>query len=177
MKSSTRAIDRLITAIVGLLLLGGGGWLLAYRLGETHVVSATHRIDPHKIAGVPDYEWWPAAVGGIGVLLILLSLWLLLRHLHGSRATIVTTPTGGAVDLGKVADAVADELGRSELIERARATTVRHKGKSAIRVRATAAPDASITQLRDLTRLAQLEVKRASSQEVRLQMLVSGGRD
>lgn len=176
MKTSTRGIDRLITGIVGLILLGGGGWLLAYRLGESHVVSATHRLLPNKIAGVDGYEWWPATVGGIGVLLILLSIWLLLRHLQGARSKVVITPGGGSVDLGKIADAVAGEVGRSPLIRRARATTLQHKGKPAIRVLVSVAPDADIAELRALSRAARQEVKKASSPDVQLQLLVNGER-
>ncbi|TWS20671.1 alkaline shock response membrane anchor protein AmaP [Tsukamurella asaccharolytica] len=174
MKASTRVLDRGLTLLVGLLLLAGGGWLLAYRLGESTVVSATHRLRPDEIARVPEQPWWPAVVGIGGVLIVLIALWLLLRHLVTNSAKTVSATDGGTVDLDKIADAVAEDLSSNPLIVKARSTTLEHKGQPLIRVRVTAARGAPVKELAVLARSTQREVTAATNPDVGLQVVVNG---
>ncbi|ADG76933.1 Alkaline shock response membrane anchor protein AmaP OS=Tsukamurella paurometabola (strain ATCC 8368/ DSM / CCUG 35730 / CIP 100753 / JCM 10117 / KCTC 9821 / NBRC 16120 / NCIMB 702349 / NCTC 13040) OX=521096 GN=Tpau_0286 PE=4 SV=1 [Tsukamurella paurometabola] len=172
MRSSTRLVDRFITLLTGLVLLGIGGWLLAYRLGERHIVSASQRLIPDKIADTPDSPWWNPAVGIAGVALVLLALWLLLQHLRTNTAKTVATAHGGTVDLTKVATAVAEDLSTSPLIRKARSTTIQHKDQPTIQVRVTIAPGAPVQELAELARAAQTEVTAATNPDIGLQLLV-----
>ena len=173
MRPSTRALDRLITLIAGLALLAGGGWLVAYRLGERHIVSASHRLLPNKIADAPDQPWWPTVVGIAGVAIVLLALWLLLQHLTTNTAKSITTTGGGTVDLGKVANAVADDLSANPLIRRARSTTLKDQGQPLIRVSVTLAPHAPLNELAALARNTQRKVTAATNPDVGLQILAN----
>ncbi|ADG80639.1 Alkaline shock response membrane anchor protein AmaP OS=Tsukamurella paurometabola (strain ATCC 8368/ DSM / CCUG 35730 / CIP 100753 / JCM 10117 / KCTC 9821 / NBRC 16120 / NCIMB 702349 / NCTC 13040) OX=521096 GN=Tpau_4069 PE=4 SV=1 [Tsukamurella paurometabola] len=174
MRSSTRVIDRILTGLLGLGLIAGGGWLLAYRQGVRFTTDATHRLAPDVIARTPDQPWWQAAVVAAGVVLILLTAWLLVRHLRAPASKTVDTEHGGTVDLSRIADAVADDLARSDVIRRARARTLVERGHPVIRVSATVAPGAADDELATLARAAQHEVTRATNPDVRLQLLVNG---
>lgn len=174
MRSSTRVIDRIIAGLVGLALIAGGGWLLAYRTGVRFTTDATHRLAPDLIAGAPDQPWWRSSVVGAGTVLVLLAAWLLVRHLRSSASKTVATEDDGTVDLTRIGEAVASDLARSELIRRARSTTIVERGHPVIRIAATIAPGASDNELAALARAAQNEVTRATNPDVRLQVLVNG---
>ncbi len=176
MKPSTRVIDRIVSGLVGLVLLGGGLWALGDRLGQRIASDAAQRVSTSTIAGLPDQSWWRPVVGAVGVLLIIGALWLLVRHLHRPAARTVAIPGGGTVDLGRVADAVAADLGRSPLIHRARASTRVEKGGPVIRVAVGVSPDASVEDLSALAAAARHEVASATGPDVDLQILVDDRR-
>lgn len=176
MKPSTRVIDRLVAGLVGLVLLGGGLWALGTRLGQRTATDATERVSTATIVRLPDEPWWPPVVGAAGVLLILLTLWLLARHLRTSGARTVVTEGGGTVDLGRVADAVAADLERNPLIRRARASTAVEKGRPIIRITVGITPTASVEELSALAAAARREVIAATNPDVGLQLLVNDRR-
>lgn len=176
MKGSTRVIDRIIAGVVGLLLLAGGLWALGNRLGQKVATDATGRVSVPTIVRLPDEPWWPAVTGAAGVVLVLGALWLLVRHLRSTTARTALTPGGGTVDLGRVADAVAEDLGRSPLVRRARATTRVEKGRPIVRVALAVTPDAPVDELTALAAAARDEVAAAAGPEVALQVLVDDRR-
>jgi hypothetical protein len=96
------------------------------------------------------------------------------RHLRSSASKTVATEDDGTVDLTRIGEAVASDLARSELIRRARSTTIVERGHPVIRIAATIAPGASDNELAALARAAQNEVTRATNPDVRLQVLVNG---
>lgn len=177
MKPSTRMIDRIVVGLVGLVLLGGGLWALGDRLDQRLAIDATDHISTSTIDRLPEQPWWPAVVGAAGVLLILVALWLLVRHLRGTASKTVVTEGGGTVDLDRVADAVAADLGRSPLIRRARSRTVLEKGRPVIRVSVSIAPDAPVHELSALAAAARRDVAAAAGPDVAFQVLVNDRRD
>lgn len=177
MRGSTRVIDRLITGLVGVLLLAGGVWALGDRLGQRNARAAADRVSVPTITGLPDQPWWPAAVGAGGVVLVLGALWLLVRHLHTAGSRTVPVPGGGTVEMGRVADAVAADLGRSPWIRKARASTRIEKGHPVIRVAVTVSPGASAADLSGLAEGARRDVAAAAGPGVTFQLLVNDRRD
>lgn len=173
MRPTTRVLDRVITGFVGLLLLAGGGWALAYRLGQRQVTDANRRISTKTIDDLPNQPWWPAVVGVTGAILVLVALWLLVRHLRSAASRTVVTDGGGTVELNRVADAVAADLTRNPLIRRARTATLVEKGRPLIRVSVTVPPEASVDELSALAVAARREVRAATNPEVGLQILVN----
>lgn len=176
MKPSTRVIDRLVAGLVGLVLLAGGLWALGDRLGQRTAAEAADRVSTAKITRLPDEPWWPAVVGAAGVALILLTLWLLVRHLRSAGSRTTVTEGGGTVDLGRVADAVAADLGRNPLIRRARPSTAVEKGRPIIRMAVSIAPSASVEELSALAAAARREVAAATNPDVGFQILVNDRR-
>lgn len=176
MKTSTRVIDRLVAGLVGIVLLGGGLWALGYRLGQHTATDATRRVSTATITRLPDEPWWPAVIGAAGVVLILGTLWLLVRHLRSASTRTVPTDGGGTVDLGRVGDAVAADLSRSPLIRRARPSTVVEKGRPIVRMAVSVVPDASVEDLTALASAARREVTAATNPDVGFQILVNDRR-
>ncbi|WP_193560266.1 alkaline shock response membrane anchor protein AmaP [Tsukamurella sputi] len=176
MKPSTRVIDRLVAGLVGLVLLAGGLWALGYRLGQRTATDATHRVSTETVTRLPDEPWWPPVIGAAGVVLILGTLWLLVRHLRSASTRTVPTEGGGTVDLGRVADAAAADVARSPLIRRARPSTVVEKGRPIIRIAVGVSPDASVEELSALAAAARREVTAATNPDVGFQLLVNDRR-
>ncbi|KXP10427.1 hypothetical protein [Tsukamurella pseudospumae] len=177
MKPSTRVIDRLVAGLIGLVLLGGGLWALGYRLGQRTATDATHRVSTATITRLPDEPWWPAVIGAAGVVLILGTLWLLVRHLRSASTRMIRTEGGGTVDLGRVAEAVASDLSRSPLIRRARPSTAVDRGRPIIRIAVSVVPEASVEDLSALALAARREVAAATNPDVGFQVLVNDRRD
>ncbi|GAB3130739.1 hypothetical protein GCM10027289_15980 [Tsukamurella serpentis] len=173
MKTSTRVLDRLVVALIGIVLLGGGLWALGTRIGERYTTDATRRVSVEKITRLPDEPWWPTVTAIAGVLLILGALWLLIRHLHRPASRTLVTEGGGTVELGRVADAVTADLAESPLLQRARSSTVVDRGRPIIRVSAKVAPGVSADELAVLASAAGREVTAATNSEVGFQLLVN----
>lgn len=176
MKGSTRVIDRIVVGLVGFVLLGGGLWALGDHLGQRNAADAADRVSVPTIVRLPDQPWWPAVTGAAGVILVLVALWLLVRHLRSSSSRTASTPGDGTVDLGRVADAVAADLGRSPLVRRARPSTVVEKGRPIIRVAIAIAPGAPVDELSDLAAAAGRDVAAATGPDVAFQVLVNDRR-
>lgn len=176
MRGSTRVIDRILAGLVGLVLLGGGLWALGDRLGQRTAADAADRVSVPTIVRLPDQPWWPAVTGAAGAILVLAALWLLVRHLRGSASRTAHTPGDGTVDLGRVAAAVASDLGRSPLIRRARPSTVIEKGRTVIRVAVAIAPGAPGDELTALAAAARRDVAAATGPDVAFQVLVNDRR-
>ncbi|KXP01768.1 alkaline shock response membrane anchor protein AmaP [Tsukamurella tyrosinosolvens] len=176
MKGSTRVIDRILAGLVGLVLLGGGLWALGDRLGQRTAADAADRVSVPTIVHLPDQPWWPAVTGAAGAVLVLVALWLLVRHLRSSASRTAHTPGDGTVDLGRVADAVAADLGRSPLIRRARPSTVIEKGRPVIRVAVAISPGAPVDELTALAAAARHDVVAATGPDVAFQVLVNDRR-
>ena len=176
MRGSTRVIDRILAGLVGLALLGGGLWALGDRLGQRTAADAADRVSVPTIVRLPDQPWWPAVTGAAGAILVLVALWLLVRHLRSSASRTAHVPGDGTVDLGRVADAVAADLGRSPLIRRARPSTVVETGLPVIRGAIASAPGAPVDELSALAAAARRDVAAAAGPDVAFQVLVNDRR-
>ncbi|WP_019202847.1 hypothetical protein [Tsukamurella sp. 1534] len=174
MKRSTRVLDRVIVGVIGLLFIGGGLWLVGYREGVAPAVTGAHRLRPRAIADAPQQDWWALAVGGAGVILVLLTVWLLLRHLRPATSVTVQRP-GGTVDIGRLAAAAADDLERHPAFDRARVAVRREGGRVVVRIKSRVDPAADVDELSRVAAAVRRELQAAAGPEVVVQVLAEPG--
>lgn len=175
MTPTLRATDRLLTAVLALLLLGGGIWALGYGSGNRLARTAAARVDAPALGGVTGWSWWPAASATAGVIVILLGAWLVLLHLR-SRAVHSLPRGGGVIDVAQLADAAAQDLGGHPAVQSAKATTHTHRGRAVVRITVGVTPDTGSETIHRLARHCGAEVRRAAGHDIAFQLLVETAR-
>ncbi|WP_441963278.1 hypothetical protein [Mycolicibacterium houstonense] len=171
MTSVVRVMDRLLTAVVALVLLAAGGWLIGYRLNLRVARESAERLQPGLLTRTSEWPWWPAVLGGAGVIAVVLGLWLLLLHL---RPAAVRTVNGdsGAVNLDRIADAVAVDVGRHPAVQGAKARTRIERGRPIMRVTVQVPPQTSAAEVHRLARRCAADAQRAAGADFEFQLLV-----
>ena len=108
-------LDRLAAVVFGLALIAIGVGVLVWN--TYWIPGIPVMITAPGLVAATNTEWWPWAVAGVGIVLVLVSLRWLFVHTPKSRVRALPLSTGAAgsisVDLGQVADAAASALQRS----------------------------------------------------------------
>ncbi|MFD6197035.1 hypothetical protein ACFWE3_10060 [Mycobacteriaceae bacterium NPDC060252] len=171
MTRTTQFIDRLLTALLGIVLLTSAVWLIGYGTDTRLARQAAAAVDSQAPARALEWPWLSGVLAGSGVAAVLVGLWLLLVHL---RPTSVRTlgDTDGEVDLSRLADAAADDLTRHPSVQNARAVTLREKGRPVVRVTMGVSPHTSTTEIRRLARQCGADIRRAANNDLDFQLLV-----
>ncbi|WP_432083812.1 alkaline shock response membrane anchor protein AmaP [Streptomyces sp. WAC 04229] len=162
MRAVLRTVDRVLTGLVGLVLLALGGAVLAVGFdlpapswwvhqGPHDVLLSTAERTRWRDAG----WWWPVVIAALAVLL-LLALWWLVAVLRRRRLTEVLVDTGdgeAATLRGRALEGVlAEEADRVDGVERAAVRLTGRRDAPATRVRLLLAPHVDPgTALHDLT--------------------------
>lgn len=171
MTTLVRVLDRLVTAVVALVLLLAGTWLIGYRRGLPLAREAATRLDPAAFTRVPDSAWWPAALAAGGLVAVLLGLWLMLMHLR-PRAVRTVAGAAGTVDFYRLADAAAGDLSRHPSVQHAKAATRTERGRPVMRITAGLAEHTPTDEVRRLARRIEADVRRAAGYDFEFQLLV-----
>lgn len=171
MTRTTQFIDRLLTALLAIVLLTSAVWLIGYRTDTRLARQAAAAVDSQAPARALEWPWLSGVLAGAGVAAFLVGLWLLLVHL---RPTSVRSlgDTDGQVDLSRLADAAADDLARHPSVQSARAVTLREKGRPVVRVTMGVSPHTSTTEIRHLARQCGADIRRAANNDLDVQLLV-----
>ncbi|MGW0163132.1 hypothetical protein ACWDUN_27815 [Mycobacterium sp. NPDC003323] len=172
MTSALRATDRVLTAVLAVLLLAGAAWLIGYGLDAPFARDAAARIDAQAIAAAPDWPWWSAALGAGGITALVVGAWLVLLHLRPRSVHAVSTAHVGAVDLTRLADAAATDLGKHPSVGSAKASTRTVAGRAVVRITAEIPASTPRTEIRSLARRCADDVRRAADADVEFQLLV-----
>lgn len=100
MSGVLRTVNRIVLGLLGLVLLAGGGSVLAVGLGAKPPSWWIHDGRKDVLLSVADRQrwrdegwWWPVAIAVLGVL-VLLALWWLVAQLRRRRVTEVIVDTG-----------------------------------------------------------------------------------
>ena len=133
-------VDRLAALVFGLILIAVGAGLLVW---NTHWIPGTPQmITARGLVTAAGTRWWPWAVAGVGILLVLTALRWLLIHTPKTRvkALRISAGDGGSVsaDLGEVADAAARALQQCPEVHTAKGKAVIDRGTRTIDLAVTA---------------------------------------
>ncbi|GAB3883733.1 hypothetical protein [Terrabacter terrigena] len=180
MTRGTLAVDRLMTALGGLLLaaLGVLGILWwAGRLG-----SAPAPIDLSGIRWLPKQQWWPWALGAAGVLLALLGLRWLLSHLPRRGVTHLSLPGSGpegrlVVSTGPVVDAAATTLANAPGVRSAHGRIDHDRGQLVVHLDATIERGAQLETVASVADAVTAEMRSALERDdltARVQLRTAG---
>ncbi|MCV7288439.1 hypothetical protein H7J87_24240 [Mycolicibacterium wolinskyi] len=171
MTTVVRVADRLVTFFAAAALLVAGAWLIGYRTNVPVAREASALLDADAFASAPQWPWWPAALGVGGVVAALLGLWLVLLHVR-PRSIRTVTGAAGAVDLDRLADAVADDLGRHPAVQRAKAVTRTERGRPVMRITAEVASHTPAEDVHRLARRCRADARRAAGTDFEFQLLI-----
>jgi len=168
---TTQFIDRLLTALLGVVLLTSAAWLIGYGTHNRLARQAAAAVDPQAPARALEWPWLSGVLAGAGVAAVLVGLWLLLVHLRPTSVRSIGS-TDGEVDLSRLADTAADDLTRHPAVQSARAVTFREKGRPVVRVTVGVSPHTSTTEIRHLARQCGADVRRAANADLDFQLLI-----
>ncbi|MFD8572781.1 alkaline shock response membrane anchor protein AmaP [Streptomyces sp. NPDC059639] len=178
MNGVLRTVNRIVLGLVGLLLVLGGGSVLAVGLGVKPPSWWIHDGKNDVLLSAADRQrwradgwWWPVVIAVLAVV-VLLSLWWLVAQFRRRRLTEVLVDTGdgeGALLRGRALESVlvsgAEAL---DGVERAGAVLTGRRSTPQARVALTLAPHAApgetldrlseeaLTQAKDSAGLASL---------------------
>lgn len=140
MSRATLALDRIMTALVGLVLVAIG--VLGILWWSGRLGSVPKQVDLTGIHWWARQQWWPWALGVGGVVLALLGLRWLFAHLPlggvGHLSLPGSTPQGKlTVAAGPVMDAAADSLAQTPGVRSARGRIDHDRGRLVARLDTT----------------------------------------
>lgn len=130
------AFDRIATLVCGLGLFAFGGLLVAWQRG---VVGAGAAV---QVMFVPYLEmaWWPWALGGTGIVLVLLGGRWLATHRwapKASRVALVAGEPGLTADATSVADAAASSVKEQAGVVKAHGSATLDRGTPTVTLTVT----------------------------------------
>ncbi|GAS88352.1 hypothetical protein [Mycolicibacterium brisbanense] len=172
MTPTLRVVDRLLTGLVAAMLLGGSVWLIGYGANVAAAHRAAERLDPGAIGAVGDWHWWPTVLGAAGVVAVLLGTWLVLLHLRPRTVRSLQT-SSGAVDLARIAQAAAEDLGRHPAVQFSKGVTRAEGGRPIVRVSVGVAPSTPSAEIRRLARRVGADVRSAAAGDVDVQVVIA----
>lgn len=158
------AVDRVVSALVGLGLLALGLYLLDWRFEVVGNYADEVRTDvPADVAAT---AWWPWAFAIAGVLLGLLGLYWLLAHLRrpgpANQRLSGSDGTGRLeADLRSVADTLATRLESTAPVSGARGTTRSVGARTLLEIRASVERTGDARELVAATEALEAEVASA----------------
>ncbi|MEU1055171.1 alkaline shock response membrane anchor protein AmaP [Streptomyces sp. NPDC005876] len=168
-----RTVNRVLLAIVGLVLLVLGGSVLAVGLGASPpswwVHDGRHDVllsDGQRTRWRDAGWWWPVVIAALAVLL-LLALWWLVAVVRRRRLAELLVDTGdgeGAVLRGRALEQVlAEEAGRADGVDGARVRLTGRRTAPRARLRLLLEPHVDPgTALEHLTGHALLHARRSA---------------
>ncbi len=161
MSRATLAVDRVLTALVALLLMAAGGAGIVWWSGRFLVLPP--RLDLSGLGWLPRQSWWPWALGAVGLLLLLLGLRWLVGHLPDRGVSHLnlagSSPAGKLmVEARTVASTTAEVLQATPGVRSARGSIQRDRGQLVARLSAT------------IERGADLELVAAAADQVSAQL-------
>lgn len=149
MTRSTVAMDRLVTAVVGLILVALGVALLIWN--TSLFTGIPEMITSPGLVDASESNWWPWAVAAVGVILVLLALRWLFAHSPAARVnrtTIATarddgdsenaTPGRSTADIAAIASAAARALEAHTAVVKASGKAVVERRQRTLIIDATA---------------------------------------
>lgn len=172
MSTTLRVFDRLLTALVAIVLLAGAALVIGYGVHAPMARDAATRIDAEAFGRAPDWPWWSLALGAAGVVAVLVGAWLLLLHLRPKSVRAVSTEHVGAVDLARLADAAAADLAKHPAVQSAKAATRTAAGRPVVRISAQVPATTTPALIRALSLRCADDVRRAADADVEFQLLV-----
>lgn len=150
MSRMTVALDRVVTAVLGVAFIAAGvlvlGWYYTWWSGMPDV------IDNETALRITNTSWWPWTLAAAAVVLLLLGLRWLLAHTPGRRVSELRLPGSGSggrleVDASSAVKAACSELQERSDVRSAQGVVRRDRGQLLIDIRATLEPRTDLRQI------------------------------
>lgn len=144
----TAVLDRMLVVLLGIVLLGGGAFALAWHFDVPIATETLSRFDRAIFAGLPDQSWWEPALAGTAVAATLVAIALLIGNLSPRRTGTVQISSEDSlavrVDLGALARGVAADLASFPGVESSRGRAIDDRGTATLAVTVSTSPHIDI---------------------------------
>lgn len=182
MSRLTLAVDRIVTLLIGLVILATGLYALLWWQGRLTNMPA--RVHTSVLNDVTAHAWWPWAVGVGGVILVAIGLRWLAAHLPRRSLPAFRLPGSAArgrleIESSAVADAAARELSAMPGVRSVRARLVQDRGQDVLSIRGQIDSDADLVALGHAADAISGHVAQAAARDdlrCRIQLGVHRGR-
>jgi hypothetical protein len=142
-------VDRFAAILAGLVLLALGAALVAWN--TNWVPHVPHTIDASGLSAATRTGWWPWALAGVGIVLVVVALRWLFSHTPAAKVKSLPLQTNDAgsisIDLGEVAAAAGLSLEESFDVESAGGRAVIDRGTRTVDLTVRVAPTARAEQI------------------------------
>lgn len=149
MTRSAGAVDRVAALVFGLLLIVTGSGLLVWN--TDWLPGIPQMVTAPGLVTASDTAWWPWALAGAGIVLVVLALRWLMMHTPKPTIKALRLPGDGngtvSADLSAVAGAAADVLAQSGDVRKAKGRGVVDRGTRTILLDVTAHSPTVLTEL------------------------------
>ena len=153
MKRLVAAVDRLLAVAVGVGLIAGGGFALAWHYDIEWARETLSRLDRARISQLPEQGWWVPTLAVVACIAAVVALLLLIGNFSPrttGTASVIEEPHFSAhVDLSAIASGVAAELAEFPGVRRARGTAIDDRGMPTVAVSVYAAADFDVVDFTD----------------------------
>lgn len=144
------AVDRMATLIMGVVLVAAALLVLSWRFEWWPHLN--HASDTSSLTTTFDRDWWPWAVAGAGVVLIVVGLRWLVAHLLPRAVGELALPSSGIEGRSRfsskaVATTAAEVLSEIPGVHGARGTARHDRGQLVIDLRVVIDPTADLSAL------------------------------
>ncbi|WP_157018375.1 hypothetical protein [Cryptosporangium arvum] len=154
MRRSVLALDRVMAALLGLILFVAGVGAAAWYQGGLRRwwPSSPGTLSSAGVDDVLDSGWWPWVAAGAGALAVLLGLWWLLAHLPRRGPGLLVLPGSGRpgrllIDPSGPAEAAAEVLADAPGIRATHSKVRRDRGELVVTLTGTIDPRADLTEV------------------------------
>ena len=150
MSRATLAFDRIIAAVLGLVLIAAG--VIGVLWWARRLPGLPDKVTLSSVSWLPtltEQSWWPWALGAFGVLLVLLGLRWIGGHIPSRGVSHLSLPGSGSdgqllAEAKPVASAAADAFAQTPGVRSAKGSIQRDRGQLMARIDATIEREADL---------------------------------
>ena len=169
MSRAVIAWDRVVTLLIGLLLIAVGLAGILWWLGD-FLGWSQQPLQVDRALELTEEAWWGWAVGAAGILLILLGLRWLAAHVPDRRVSNLKLPGStaqGRLDakVRPIAGAAAEAFALTPGVRTARGTIQRDRGQLVAKLRATIEQQADLTTIADAADRVSAELRQVTQRD------------
>lgn len=167
MSRATLAFDRVIAAVLGLVLIAAGALGVLWWAGR--LPGLPSKVQLSSVGWLPtltEQLWWPWALGAFGVLLVLIGLRWMGGHVPNRGVSHLTLPGSDSdgkllVEAKPVASAAADAFAQTPGVRSAKGSIQRDRGQLMARINATIEREADLGMIAAASDTVSADLRRA----------------